>query len=48
MVKRDNPPAAVQSVDRALLVLEILAGMGQAGVTEIADELGVHNRRCRD
>jgi len=42
MVKRDDAPAAVQSVDRALLVLEILAGMGQAGVTEIADELGVH------
>ena len=42
MVKRDNPPAAVQSVDRALLVLEILAGMGQAGVTEIAEEIGVH------
>lgn len=42
MVKRENPPAAVQSVDRALLVLEILASLGQAGVTEIADELGVH------
>ncbi len=41
MVKRDDSPA-VQSVDRALLVLEILAKMGQAGVTEIADELGVH------
>ena len=34
--------AAVQSVDRALLVLEILAALGQAGVTEIAGELGVH------
>jgi DNA-binding IclR family transcriptional regulator len=33
---------AVQSVDRALLVLEILAELGQGGVTEIADELGVH------
>ena len=42
MVKRDSSPAAVQSVDRALLVLEILAELGQAGVTEIADELGVH------
>jgi len=42
MVKRDNSPAAVQSVDRALLVLEILAGMGQAGVTEIAEEICVH------
>ncbi|MBS1693554.1 MAG: IclR family transcriptional regulator [Actinobacteria bacterium] len=34
--------AAVQSVDRALLVLEILAKLGQAGVTEIAGQLGVH------
>ena len=47
MAKRDDsvpgdPPAAVQSVDRALQVLEIVAGLGQAGVTEIAAELGVH------
>ena len=44
MAKRedDRPAAAVQSVDRALLVLEILAKLGQAGVTEIATELGVH------
>ncbi|MCW2689785.1 MAG: IclR family transcriptional regulator [Mycobacterium sp.] len=34
--------AAVQSVDRALLLMEILARLGQAGVTEIAAELGVH------
>lgn len=34
--------ATVQSVDRALLVMEILATLGQAGVTEIAGELGVH------
>ncbi|WP_173883268.1 IclR family transcriptional regulator [Streptomyces pharetrae] len=33
---------AVQSVDRAVSVLEILARSGEAGVTEIADELGVH------
>ncbi len=32
----------VQSVDRALVVMEILATLGQAGVTEIAAELGVH------
>jgi DNA-binding IclR family transcriptional regulator len=32
----------VQSVDRALLVMEILASLGQAGVTEIAAKLGVH------
>jgi DNA-binding IclR family transcriptional regulator len=38
----DKPAAAVQSVDRALRVLEILAKLGQAGVTEIAAELGVH------
>lgn len=35
-------PSAVQSVDRAVSVLEILAHAGQAGVTEIAAELGVH------
>ncbi|GFG54969.1 IclR family transcriptional regulator [Mycolicibacterium agri] len=34
--------ATVQSVDRALQVLEILADLGQAGATEIASELGVH------
>lgn len=38
----DRPTAAVQSVDRALLAMEILAKLGQAGVTEIAAELGVH------
>ena len=32
----------VQSVDRAISVLEILAHAGEAGVTEIAAELGVH------
>jgi DNA-binding IclR family transcriptional regulator len=45
MTAQGNPPtapAAVQSVDRALLVLEIIAARGQAGVTEIAAELGVH------
>lgn len=34
--------AAVQSVDRAITVLEILARKGEAGVTEIAGEIGVH------
>lgn len=38
----EKPTATVQSVDRALQVLEIVAGLGQAGVTEIAGELGVH------
>ena len=32
----------VQSVDRALGILEVLARTGEAGVTEIAVELGVH------
>ncbi|MGF6884650.1 DNA-binding IclR family transcriptional regulator [Nocardia sp. GAS34] len=32
----------VQSVDRALTVLEILARKGEAGVSEIAAEIGVH------
>jgi len=35
-------PAPVQSVDRALTVLEILARQGAAGVTEVGRELGVH------
>ncbi|MEV5879223.1 IclR family transcriptional regulator [Streptomyces sp. NPDC052101] len=34
--------SAVQSVDRAVSVLEILARHGEAGVTEIAEELDVH------
>ncbi|MBT2512344.1 IclR family transcriptional regulator [Arthrobacter sp. ISL-30] len=32
----------VQSVDRALQVLEILARDGHAGVSEIAEEMGIH------
>jgi DNA-binding IclR family transcriptional regulator len=39
---RTGAPAAVQSVDRAISVLEILARRGDAGVTEIALERGVH------
>ena len=35
-------PASVQSVDRALTILGILARLGEAGVTEIAGELGEH------
>ncbi|MET7700595.1 IclR family transcriptional regulator [Streptomyces sp. NPDC005485] len=34
--------SAVQSVDRAVSVLEILARHGEVGVTEIAEELDVH------
>ncbi|GAB2919036.1 IclR family transcriptional regulator [Rhodococcus aerolatus] len=37
-----DPVAPVQSVDRALAVLEILAARQPAGVTELAEELGVH------
>ncbi|MGY1616784.1 IclR family transcriptional regulator [Geodermatophilus sp. SYSU D00691] len=37
-----NSVAVVQSVDRALSILEILAAQGEAGVTEVAAELGVH------
>jgi DNA-binding IclR family transcriptional regulator len=39
---RRRTSGAVQSVDRAVSVLEILARHGEAGVTEIADELQVH------
>lgn len=37
-----RPPALVQSVDRAITVLEILAARGEMGVTELAEVLGVH------
>lgn len=32
----------VQSVDRAITILEVLARLGEVGVTEVAGELGVH------
>jgi IclR family transcriptional regulator, acetate operon repressor len=35
-------PALVRSVDRAVTVLEIVAARGEIGITELADELGVH------
>jgi DNA-binding IclR family transcriptional regulator len=38
----DSGPGPVQSVDRAVTILEILARDGEAGVTEVARELGVH------
>lgn len=38
----DGPSGGVQSVDRALQILEILARQGDAGVSEIAEEMGVH------
>lgn len=34
--------SSVQSVDRALAVLEILADQGESGVTDIANALGIH------
>ncbi|GIE75489.1 IclR family transcriptional regulator [Actinoplanes philippinensis] len=40
--ERESGPALVQSVDRALSILEILARRRGAGVTEIGRELGVH------
>ena len=39
---RPGAAAGVQSVDRALSILEVLARVGEAGITEIAVELGVH------
>ncbi|MFI6519528.1 IclR family transcriptional regulator [Spirillospora sp. NPDC050679] len=39
---RPDGAATVQSVDRAVTVLEILAREGEAGVTQLAAELGVH------
>ena len=39
---REAGAAGVQSVDRALTILEVLARIGEAGVTDVAAELGVH------
>lgn len=38
----EQPGVQVQSVDRALAILDLLARRGEAGVTEIAAELDVH------
>lgn len=38
----DGGPAQVQSVDRALAVLDLLAQHGEIGVTDLAADLGVH------
>jgi DNA-binding IclR family transcriptional regulator len=40
--RRGKVVGPVQSVDRAVAILEILARDGEAGVTEVARELGVH------
>ncbi|GAB3569964.1 IclR family transcriptional regulator [Spelaeicoccus albus] len=41
-VSGEHSASGVQSVDRAVTILEILARTGESGVTEIAGELGVH------
>src|SRR5690349_19039222 len=38
----NGQPGGVQSVDRALQILEILSRDGHAGVSEIAEEIGIH------
>jgi DNA-binding IclR family transcriptional regulator len=38
----DSQAGGVQSVDRAITVLEILAEHGEAGVSEVAADIGVH------
>lgn len=40
--EQTSSPGGVQSVDRAITVLEILAREGHAGVSEVAAEIGVH------
>lgn len=40
--KAKNSTSPVQSVDRALAILEILAEKTEAGVTEISEIIGVH------
>lgn len=40
--QNSEPSGGVQSVDRAVSVLEILAREGSAGVSEVAAEVGVH------
>ena len=40
--RSSEPTGGVQSVDRAVSVLEILAREGSAGVSEVATEIGVH------
>jgi DNA-binding IclR family transcriptional regulator len=40
--RKAPPVSAVQSVERAVTILEILARLGEAGVTELAGEIGVH------
>ena len=41
-VTNSDASSSLQSVDRALQVLELLAGWGSGGVSELASEIGVH------
>ena len=41
-VTNPDPGTGLQSVDRALRVLELLAAWGAGGVSELASEIGVH------
>ena len=41
-VTNSDASTGLQSVDRALHVLELLAGWGSGGVSELAGEIGVH------
>lgn len=41
-VGRASRESSVQSVDRAVSILEMLAASGTAGITEISCELGIH------
>ncbi len=42
MSNTGSSPSTVQSVDRAVSILEILARTGEAGVTALSVEIGVH------
>ena len=42
VVDTSSGPGGLQSVDRALHVLELLAAWGSGGVSELAGEIGVH------
>ena len=42
VTRSDTASTGVQSVERALVILDILARSGEAGVTSLAHEIGVH------
>ena len=41
-IDANGGPGGLQSVDRALQVLELLAAWGSGGVSELAEQIGVH------